>query len=119
MSETSSTVTDHLDEATLTELEALLEDDFADLIETYLSDARVRYDVLAQTIASTVPDDIRQAAHSFKGSSLNIGAIRLSDLCKRVEDDARNGRTSSARDLLREIESELETVDKLMRQKYL
>lgn len=119
MSEPNQTESEHLDLATLTELEALLEDDFVDLIETFLADARVRCDDMAQTVTSKVPDDIRQAAHSFKGSSLNIGAIRLSDLCKRMEDHARQGRTLYAEELQISIEKELKIVDRLLREKYL
>lgn len=119
MSDSTSHETEHLDEATLNELEALLEDDFADLIDTYLTDSKVRYQDLSQAVATKVADDIRQAAHSFKGSSLNIGAVQLSALCKRMEDHAREGRTLYATELLKDIDEELNVVDRLLRQRYL
>lgn len=119
MSENPSESSDHIDEAIVNELEALLEDDFVDLIETFLSDARVRYRELEDTVASTVAEDIRRAAHSFKGSSLNVGATRLSSLCKQLEDHARDGRTVYAKDLLANINEEMLTVDSLFRARYL
>lgn len=109
----------HLDEATLNELEALLEDDFVDLIETFLADSQVRYEELTHTVTSKVAEDIRRAAHSFKGSSLNVGAVKLSSLCRELEDHAREGRTVYAKELLDNIHEELSIVDRLFRQRYL
>lgn len=119
MSEPNPDPSDHLDESILNELEALLEDDFVDLIETFLADAKVRLDELSQTVESTVADDIRRAAHSFKGSSLNVGATGLSALCKEMEDFARDGRTVYSKDILSKIKAELVVVDQLFRNRYL
>lgn len=119
MSDQTPEPSDHLDEATLTELESLLEDDFIDLVETFLSDSQHRFDDLTQTVNSTVAEDIRRAAHSFKGSSLNVGAIRLSSLCKALEDQAREGRVAQARDYLDRIQDEMAVVDQLFRERYL
>jgi len=119
MSEQNPEPSDHLDEATLNELEALLEDDFIDLVDTFLKDAQVRYDELAQTVKSKVAEDIRRAAHSFKGSSLNVGATRLAAHCRELEDHAREGRTVYAKELLDKIHQEMTVVDTLFRQRYL
>ncbi len=119
MSEHHPDPSDHLDESILNELEALLEDDFVDLIETFLTDAQVRVEELSQAVESTVADDIRRAAHSFKGSSLNVGAAQLSAWCKEMEDLAREGRTVYSKDILDKIEQELAVVDRLFRNRYL
>ena len=119
MSEQNPEPSDHLDEATLNELEALLEDDFVDLVETFLKDAQIRYEELSQTVASAVAEDIRRAAHSFKGSSLNVGAAHLAALCRELEDHAREGRTVYAKELLDKIHQEMAVVDQLFRQRYL
>lgn len=118
-SDTPMQIEDHLDVTILGELQSLLEDDFPDLIETFLTDARVRVRELVRTVNSGVPEDIRQSAHSFKGSTLNVGAKQLSDLCRELEDLARSGRTQGSRGLVDRIEIELDQVESLMRRSYL
>ncbi|WP_394169474.1 Hpt domain-containing protein [Saccharospirillum alexandrii] len=118
-SDTPTQIDDHLDVTILGELQALLEDDFPDLIDTFLSDARVRVRELVRTVDSGVAEDIRQSAHSFKGSTLNVGAKQLSSLCRELEDLARSGRTQGSKGLVDRIEVELNQVEKLMRDSYL
>lgn len=110
---------EHLDEAALAELQNLLEDEFRDLLETFLDDARLRRSDLAERIVAGVADDIRRSAHSFKGSSLNVGALRLSAFCKQLEDSARLGETAEAPRLLASIGEELGIVERLLRERYL
>jgi HPt (histidine-containing phosphotransfer) domain-containing protein len=118
-SKTSARSEGHLDEAILEELKALLEDDFPDLIETFLLDGQQRVDELIATVNSGVAEDIRQSAHSFKGSTLNVGASHLSQLCRELEDLARSGSTQGSKSLLDRIENEFSQVDRLMRQRFL
>lgn len=118
-SDTPAQIEDHLDVTILGELQTLLEDDFPDLIDTFLSDARVRVRELVRTVDSGVAEDIRQSAHSFKGSTLNVGAKQLSSLCRELEDLARSGRTQGSKGLVDRIEVELNQVEKLMRDSYL
>ncbi len=114
-SHTRAQIEDHLDSTLLEELNTLLEDDFPDLIETFLTDARVRIQELVRTVDAGTPEDIRQSAHSFKGSSLNVGAKQLSSLCRELEDLARSGRTQGSKALVDRIEIEMNQVEKLMR----
>ena len=118
-SEPSARSEGHLDEAILEELKALLEEDFPDLIETFLIDGRHRVDELVATVNSGVAEDIRQSAHSFKGSTLNVGASYLSQLCRELEDLARAGSTQGSKRLLDLIEKEFSQVNRLMRQRFL
>lgn len=118
-SNTPMQIEDHLDMTILGELQSLLEDDFPDLIETFLADARVRVRELVRTVNAAAVEDIRQSAHSFKGSTLNVGAKQLSSLCRELEDLARSGRTQGSRGLVDRIELELDQVESLMRRAYL
>lgn len=118
-SDARTQIEDHLDVTILEELKMLLEDDFPDLIETFLTDARVRVRELVRTVDSGVPEDIRQSAHSFKGSSINVGAKQLSSLCRELEDLARSGRTQGTKGLVGRVEIELVQVEQLLRDSYL
>ena len=60
-------------------------------------------DAIAQDEAGAA-EAIRQAAHSLKSSSANLGAVVLSDLCKELEQMGRDNRTTDASAVLSEIE---------------
>ncbi len=50
------------------------------------------------------------AAHSLRGSALNVGADRLADLCRTLEDAARAGELGATGSVLRRLHAELATV---------
>jgi histidine phosphotransfer protein HptB len=75
----------HLDYDALNALKDVMEDDFGLLIQTYLKDSTDRLVSLRQLILSENADLIRRTAHSFKGSSSNLGAVYLATLCSMVE----------------------------------
>lgn len=79
---------EHLDYETLDTLQQVMEDDFALLIDTFVQDSSERISTLRNVINGVDSDLIRRAAHSFKGSSSNIGAPLLAALCFAVEKKA-------------------------------
>lgn len=79
---------EHLDSETLNTLKQVMEDDFGLLIETFKQDSADRLKKLYEVIQGTDADLIRRAAHSFKGSSSNIGAQQLSTMCATLEKKA-------------------------------
>lgn len=111
----------HLDEATLADLRILLEDEFNDLIEAFLSDGQQRYAELQQLVLQpdADADRIRRTAHSFKGSSLNVGATALAALCRELEDSANAGELGQAETLVSRIGTELAELDPLLREHFL
>ncbi|WP_108124463.1 Hpt domain-containing protein [Saccharospirillum mangrovi] len=111
----------HLDEATLADLRILLEAEFNDLIEAFLSDGQQRHaDLQEQAQQNPIDADrIRRTAHSFKGSSLNVGATALAALCRQLEDSASAGDLTGAQTLVAEIGTELAELDRLLREHYL
>jgi HPt (histidine-containing phosphotransfer) domain-containing protein len=56
------------------------------------------------------PKNLKQAAHSFKGSSSNLGAKPLADLCRQLERTALDEDWSAADCLVRRIHAEFEVV---------
>lgn len=109
-----SEVDSHLDMDALVQLKAIMGDEFSMLIETFGNDSVVRIECIRDAIASGDPDEIRRAAHSFKGSASNMGAPVLTDLCRELEDRGHNGQTEGGEELLKQIEQEFEQVRKAL-----
>ena len=63
-----------------------------ELIETFLSDSRNQVAALGRAILGENWEEARQRAHSIKGSSANVGAVRMQAAAGRLEQiaDARN-----------------------------
>ncbi len=105
----------HLDYEALNTLKDVMEDDFELLIETFIQDSNERLQKLQAIINSANSDLIRRSAHSFKGSSSNIGAMTLSGLCATMEKKAMAGNFEDMEVDLRAIESEFQQVEALLR----
>lgn len=105
---------DHVDVDALEELKEVMEDEFPNLIHTYLEDSVVRLDSLKDAVGKLDTEMVRKEAHSFKGSSGNIGAPLLADLCRRLEDMGKGGDVNDAKPLLDEIVVEYQEVKTIM-----
>ncbi len=106
----------HLDDNTLNTLKEVMEGDFPLLINTYLQDSSERLHKLRTIINSANADLIRRSAHSFKGSSSNIGALVLANLCAVLEQKALDGDLASLGLDLLAIEREYIQVEAQLRQ---
>ncbi|WP_165391406.1 Hpt domain-containing protein [Fluviicoccus keumensis] len=96
----------HLDALQLKELKEVLEDEFRVLVETYLQDAVLRLGLMRKAYSEGDNDAGRQAAHSLKGASANLGANQLSALCEKVEHNAKAGNLSGCEELIGQVEAE-------------
>lgn len=105
----------HLDEEALTELQEVMENEFHILIETYLKDSFERITYLRTAIGSSDPDAFAKTAHSFKGSSVNIGAPKLGELCLKAEKAGRENRLGDAANVVDAIESEFQRVEQTLK----
>jgi HPt (histidine-containing phosphotransfer) domain-containing protein len=95
----------HLDLEALASLKDIMEDDFGLLIDTFINDSEQRIASLAQELERSDSDGVRRSAHSFKGSSSNIGAPQLTELCQLLEDRGNDGKLEGMKaqlDLIRE-----------------
>lgn len=100
----------HLDEAVLDALQDVMEQDYPLLLDTFLSDSRAR---LTQLQQATDADGLAQAAHSLKGSSSNMGALRLAELCRQMEQQAEQLSPAATAQLLQDIAEEVAVVQRL------
>jgi len=103
-----------LEADTWTELRALEDGDAGDLlarvVDTYLESSSQLERAIRDAASEADPEAIARAAHTLKSSSGQVGATRLSGLCKDLEAHGRAGHTGDAEALLPEIWEELEVV---------
>lgn len=109
-----TTTTEHLDAAVLDELRAVLGDEFPVLVTTFITDSEKRLALLRAAASAANAGQVREAAHSFKGSALNMGAMRLSALCVDAETRGRSGEVTGIESLIDEIASESGLVNGLL-----
>lgn len=104
----------HLDEEALAELQDVMEDEFDVLIRTYIADSRDRIKALRSALQKSDADAFKKSAHSFKGSSINIGAPRLGALCIEAEKAGNDQQLDGAATLLDTIATEFETIRRML-----
>ncbi len=73
----------HLDPTVLSGLQEVMEGEYPKLLDTFLDDSQKRVEALRK--ARDDAKALGRIAHSFKGSSGNLGAVRLAQLCQRLE----------------------------------
>jgi len=107
----------HLSEEVLLELQKIMEDDFVILLETYLSDSALKLQAIDDAITAENVANLRDSVHGLKGSSSNIGALKLTQHCADMEDLARNDKYNDAVALVSSIKDEFARVKQLLEQK--
>lgn len=103
-------MTPHIDAEQLAELKEVLEDEFSVLIDTYLTDAKFRLQLIENGINSQDYEAVRLAAHSLKGASANLGALVLAELCEKLEHDCKVGEYQECTMIMIEITNEIKLV---------
>ena len=96
----------HVDEIALSELKKIMGDEFSTLVETFETDSALRIESITEAVRGGEPEDIRRAAHSFKGSAGNMGATTLTDLCRMMEERGHQGTADGCAELLAQIVEE-------------
>ncbi|WPP01319.1 Hpt domain-containing protein [Pseudomonas sp. HR96] len=100
----------HLDEAVLGALQEVMEQEYPLLLDTFLSDSSAR---LKQLQRAADAEALSQAAHSLKGSSSNMGAVQLAELCRQLEQQAHQLSPAETAQLLQAITDEMVVVQRL------
>ena len=77
-----------------------------EIIAAYLKDLPGRLEALRAAFAAGDAPALQQAAHALKGSSGNVGALRLHKICRIIEDIAKGGSAAGAGALLLALEAE-------------
>ncbi len=108
--------TQHLDSEILRELQIVMGDEFAHLLQTFVVDSVARIAAVQEAAAIADSDALRRAAHSFKGSSGNMGALRLCELCHQIEECARRGEVDPCLPLIAQLDQEFALVQNELEQ---
>ena len=106
----------HFDLQALQQLKEIMADDFAKLVETFTSDSDMRIRTLRDAVAEQDGEQIRQIAHSFKGSAMNLAALPLAELCNTMEHKGQLAELDGCAALLGQIAEEYDQVVNLLSQ---
>lgn len=97
----------YLDENILNDLRDLMGNGFEPLIHTFIRDSDVRLEKLKKLLQLKEVEKLRQLAHAFKCSCLNVGAKTLVKICKEIEDLARENNVKAASDAVNQLDRHL------------
>ncbi len=81
-------------------------DILAELVGLFLEDAPPRLEALRAALDEGDARRVKEAAHALKGSSSNMGASRMAEICARLEEAGTLGDLIEAPDLLKRLETE-------------
>lgn len=99
----------------LRELKEIMEDQFSMLVETFLQDSATRMDEIDAALAAGDADALRSAAHSFKGSSSNLGISSLTDPLFKLESMGRDGNMEGGQPLAEEVRTMFSQVSEILK----
>lgn len=100
-----------LDEDVLSKLDEVMDGEAKQLLSKQLMTyVPQQFTVMKQSIAANDHNLLRRVAHRLKGETLQIGAIRFGNLCKKLELLAYDGQLQEAAVYLTRLESEWEQV---------
>ncbi len=112
----------HLDPTVIKQLKSIVSGDSSTFIRNILTNYLGSGDKALKDLTGSVSSgNLRETGHlvhSLKSSSANIGAQRLSELCRRLEEKTRNHNTSDIQQDLTEIVEEYARVESLLRRHY-
>ena len=83
---------------------------FRDMVELFTAEASSRVRQLGDALDLQDAPATAEVAHGLRGTSATFGALRLAQLCERIEELGRVGEIPAARELFPLVESELSAV---------
>lgn len=84
-----------------------------ELMELYLEDASGKLAAMREDLAERGGGSVGRLAHSLKGSSANLGARRVAELCEELERMGEGDPSRCGSVLLNRLESELACVSRV------
>ncbi|MEM7349370.1 MAG: response regulator [Acidobacteriota bacterium] len=98
-----------------TDLELLGPKMLREIIEQFLVNANQQEAAIRSAVEQRDIAALKDAAHSLKGSSATVGAARMADICKELENAARQGSLEGAEERVRQLGIELGRVTRFFR----
>jgi PAS domain S-box-containing protein len=104
-----------LDGAALERLREIGGDDFlAEVIDTFLADAEMLLATLHRALGEGDAAEVRRMAHTLKSNGATLGATEFAELCRSLEQQAKDGRLEEAPALVARIEEERGSLDQAL-----
>ena len=85
------------------------------VVDLYLASTPTLLQTMREAESGGDAEKLKAAAHSFKSSSANLGALRLAGVCMELETLGRAGSTEGALPLLMQVEEEYRLVRDVLR----
>lgn len=106
-----------IDDAQFEEMRDLLEEDFADLVQTFIDDSKQR--IVLMQAAQTNNDNANgfEFAHALKGASATLGAMQLVALSEQLESACRRQQISHQSELITRLSAALLDVEQEINQR--
>jgi HPt (histidine-containing phosphotransfer) domain-containing protein len=96
-----------LDDEALASLRELGGDEFlGEVIDAFLADAPNLIATLRSSLAARSSEELRRAAHTLKSNGATLGAAGFAELCRTLEQRAKDGELDGASELVDGIEQE-------------
>ncbi len=99
-----------IDNSVLVGLKEIIGDDVNDIIQTYLDQLPEYVASIKSAYKKQDAHELAEAAHTFKGSSSNLGIIHLTALCLELERMGKSGSVYDAEPLVQSIDEEIPKV---------
>ncbi len=96
----------HCDMSVISELQELLEEGFGELVERFEADGATRLARMENALATGAAEMLYQEAHGLKGSSRNLGAGVLGNLCADLESLGQAANLAAARPIFAAAQTE-------------
>ena len=106
-----------IDDVQFEEMRDLLEEDFADLLQTFIEDSKQRVVMMQAAQASDDNANCFEFAHALKGASATLGATQLVTLSQQLEEACREQQIGSQTDLIIQISVALQDVEQEINQR--
>ena len=86
----------------------------AEMIDEYFADTPKQLTAIRRALATGNAAELRRAAHAVKSNSANFGAMKLSQMCKELEDLGKNGVLDGGAERLAQVEAEYAKVQRAL-----
>jgi CheY-like chemotaxis protein/HPt (histidine-containing phosphotransfer) domain-containing protein len=104
-----------LDDGALENLRDLGGDEFlGEVVDAFLADAPQLLETLRRSLASRNAEELRRAAHTLKSNGATLGAKDFAELCRTLEQRAKDGELDDASELVDQIEEEYRPLEEAL-----
>ena len=101
-----------LDDDALQNLRGLGGDEFlGEVIDAFLADAPALMATLRSSLDARQTEELRRAAHTLKSNGATLGAEQFADLCRTLEQQAKEGELEGGAGLVERIEQEYQPLE--------